>query len=89
MQTNTHTASFRCTKLGLMSSIRSHYNYFKLLQGTQVLVGYITSTLTRDEFHPAHKYTITFCYIFLYTCWHVCVCELTNTHTFVYVCRRT
>lgn len=90
MQANTHmhihTASFRCRRLGLTCSIRSHNNYFKLLRGTQVLVGYITSTPTRDGFPPAHTYTTTFwLYIYLYkyifVCAHVCVCAGGHKHT--------
>lgn len=85
-ETQIHTVSFNCRRLGLTSSIRSHNNYLKLLHGAQVLVGYITSTLTSDGFHPVHTYIITFC-LFVYSdTVDVCVCEVTNAAC---VCKHT
>lgn len=79
-----HTASFECKRLWLKSSVRSHNNYFKLLKGTQVLVGYITCTLTEVNFSLyLHMYNLLAFYIlpplrwkdkvcFFY--WHLSVC---------------
>ena len=71
-----------------MSSIRSHNNYFKLLRGTQVLVGYLTSTLTRDEFHPAHTYTTTF-WLYIYIYIYIYIFKYLFIYINVYQCMHT